>query len=360
MSHPRIRTMFQSPRTEIIMNRVSTFRMALSVGFYAWMAAALLAVPVMARDADVVRPGDVKPATAEKAPPSPNWVFGTQTGDPFYDHFEGYDLGEICGQTGPPGVGEWEEWDGTVYVCGHVIADILCPDGSANQSLEIVGSEGLGGDDMIHRFEIVGGVWTVRADVFVANDATGSACFALLADYWPHGGMNWALQIRIDADLDVVESEWGTSFSTPLIRGRWVELRIEIDFPADVADYYYDGAAFDTGQSWTNRVGRPNRKSLRAINLYGNQPPGGTTGTIFDNVCVRRPFDPPCTDCPNGPVCVPCDMNCDGTVDANDIEDFIDCLFYICEPCNTCTGDVNGDGRIDAGDVEGFIECLFP
>ena len=58
--------------------------------------------------------------------------------------------------------------------------------------------------------------------------------------------------------------------------------------------------------------------------------------------------------------CDPCDMNCDGTVDASDIEFFIDILFNGATPCGTCTGDTNGDGNIDAGDIEGFINCLFP
>jgi hypothetical protein len=53
-------------------------------------------------------------------------------------------------------------------------------------------------------------------------------------------------------------------------------------------------------------------------------------------------------------------MNCDGTVDASDIEFFIDILFNGATPCDPCTGDTNGDGVIDAGDIEGFIECLFP
>jgi hypothetical protein len=61
-----------------------------------------------------------------------------------------------------------------------------------------------------------------------------------------------------------------------------------------------------------------------------------------------------------GSSCNPCDMNCDGTVDANDIEFFIDLLFNGATPCDPCTGDVNGDGFIDAGDIEGFINCLFP
>ena len=63
----------------------------------------------------------------------------------------------------------------------------------------------------------------------------------------------------------------------------------------------------------------------------------------------------------DSPPCDPCDMNCDGTIDAGDIEDFIDILFNGATPCDpTCTGDTNGDGLIDAGDIEGFINCLFP
>ncbi|MCH7870085.1 MAG: hypothetical protein IID33_00130 [Planctomycetes bacterium] len=53
-------------------------------------------------------------------------------------------------------------------------------------------------------------------------------------------------------------------------------------------------------------------------------------------------------------------MNCDGTVDASDIEDFIDLLFNGAEPCNTCTGDTNADGAINALDIEPFLNCLFP
>ncbi|MCH7872202.1 MAG: right-handed parallel beta-helix repeat-containing protein [Planctomycetes bacterium] len=54
------------------------------------------------------------------------------------------------------------------------------------------------------------------------------------------------------------------------------------------------------------------------------------------------------------------DMNCDGDINALDIEDFIDLLFNGGEPCNTCTGDTNADGNINALDIEPFLECLFP
>ena len=63
----------------------------------------------------------------------------------------------------------------------------------------------------------------------------------------------------------------------------------------------------------------------------------------------------------NSPPCDPCDMNCDGDVNALDIEPFLELLFGPNPmPCDTCTGDVNGDGSIDALDIEPFLECLFP
>ena len=59
--------------------------------------------------------------------------------------------------------------------------------------------------------------------------------------------------------------------------------------------------------------------------------------------------------------CNPCDMNCDGEVNAFDLESFLDLLFGPNpEPCGACTGDVNGDGIIDAFDIEPFLNCLFP
>ena len=68
--------------------------------------------------------------------------------------------------------------------------------------------------------------------------------------------------------------------------------------------------------------------------------------------------DPPIVDM--GVSEFPCDMNCDGQIDAFDIEPFLDLLFGGGEPCAPCTGDVDGNGEINAFDIEPFLECLFP
>ncbi len=57
--------------------------------------------------------------------------------------------------------------------------------------------------------------------------------------------------------------------------------------------------------------------------------------------------------------CDPCDTNCDGVVDAFDIDPFVQLLTNPgATPCAACSGDANGDGRIDAFDIEPFVACL--
>ncbi len=59
--------------------------------------------------------------------------------------------------------------------------------------------------------------------------------------------------------------------------------------------------------------------------------------------------------------CDPCDMDCDGDINAFDIEPFLTLLFDPNpDPCDECTGDVDGNGVIDAFDIEPFLNCLFP
>jgi hypothetical protein len=62
----------------------------------------------------------------------------------------------------------------------------------------------------------------------------------------------------------------------------------------------------------------------------------------------------------DGAPCDPCDMNCDGDINALDIEPFLALLFGGGVPCDTCTGDVTGNGVINRFDIEPFLWCLFP
>lgn len=64
---------------------------------------------------------------------------------------------------------------------------------------------------------------------------------------------------------------------------------------------------------------------------------------------------------PEPSACEPCDVNCDGEINAFDIEPFLYLLFEPCDfCCSPCNGDANRDGVVDVFDIEPFLECLFP
>ena len=60
------------------------------------------------------------------------------------------------------------------------------------------------------------------------------------------------------------------------------------------------------------------------------------------------------------------DLNCDGEINAFDIEPFLLALFqpdlYPLQypDCDINNADINGDGAIDAFDIEPFLGLLFP
>jgi hypothetical protein len=66
--------------------------------------------------------------------------------------------------------------------------------------------------------------------------------------------------------------------------------------------------------------------------------------------------------CPTG---TPCDINCDGALNAFDIDPFVMALvdpagYAAAYPaCDRMRADINGDGRVDAFDIDPFVECII-
>ncbi|MCG3126750.1 MAG: hypothetical protein CHACPFDD_01604 [Phycisphaerae bacterium] len=58
--------------------------------------------------------------------------------------------------------------------------------------------------------------------------------------------------------------------------------------------------------------------------------------------------------------CLPCDVNCDGSVNGFDIDDFVELLTDPAAPrCSPVAGDVNGDGALDAFDIELLVASVM-
>ncbi len=90
--------------------------------------------------------------------------------------------------------------------------------------------------------------------------------------------------------------------------------------------------------------------ALREIH-YFDTPPAGSFGGF--GIAL---YTPP----------APGDVNCDGVMDAGDIEPFITALLDRAAyesrwpHCDAARADLNGDGAVDAFDIEPFIALLFP
>lgn len=57
--------------------------------------------------------------------------------------------------------------------------------------------------------------------------------------------------------------------------------------------------------------------------------------------------------------CIPCDTNCDGSVNSFDIQPFLGAITgSISVPCSPCNSDANGDGTVSPFDIDAFINCM--
>jgi len=197
--------------------------------------------------------------------------------DPVWeDGFDDYTLGQFL--DGTPDDGGWTGWDDTPAAGAYVVdTEVL----TSPHSVDVVGAT-----DLVHEYQgLTAGQFTYTAWQYVPEDFIGQSYFILLSHYEVPATQEsclWAVQIRFDSDLGIVESEYGGP-STTLITGQWVELRTEIDLDADSYSFYYDGELLET-KAWT---ATPNNNFLgvleiSAVDLFAN----GATSVYYDNMSI--------------------------------------------------------------------------
>lgn len=117
------------------------------------------------------------------------------------------------------------------------------------------------------------------------------------------------------------------------------------------AQYYTSTEILDAG-SWT--AGDPCNVGVRTLAFDGNDTylvkSCGWSGTYRNDTEVYS----------NAVACEPCDTNCDGSINGQDISGFINALNGNPNNCSPCNGDADGNGSINGQDIDDFIQCLFP
>jgi len=183
----------------------------------------------------------------------------------FAEDFESYAAGsDLHGQAG------WKGWDNAAGA-GAPASDALAVSGL--NSVEIIGSA-----DLVHEFDLAGGMLEFSAMQYIPSGTTGTTYFILLNTYSDGGTKDWSIQTTFDLAAGTIGFWHGGE--TTILYDQWVEMKYIIDLDNNTVDKYYNGELIATDQ-WDDNV----NGTLQAIDLYGN----GASSVYYDDITVTRP-----------------------------------------------------------------------
>jgi len=136
------------------------------------------------------------------------------------DNFDSYATGsQMHGQGG------WKGWDNNPAY-GALTSAAQAHSGS--NSVAIAGSS-----DLVHEYSgITSGQWAYTAWQYIPTSFSGRQYFIMQNRYNDGGPYGWSVQVMFDASKGHVKSDFDGAKLT-LIKGQWVEIRVEIDLDAD-------------------------------------------------------------------------------------------------------------------------------
>lgn len=92
---------------------------------------------------------------------------------------------------------------------------------------------------------------------------------------------NWSTELVCSGDsIQSVKAGSVTEKALALVKGRWVEIRIEIDLDADRQTIYYDGQKL-IEKSWTGGVSGGGRRNIAALDFWAANAPTNATGRAY-------------------------------------------------------------------------------
>ncbi|MHC4323312.1 MAG: PA14 domain-containing protein [Planctomycetota bacterium] len=187
----------------------------------------------------------------------------------FTEDFESYTAGsELHGQGG------WKGWDNSPGA-GAPVSNAYAYSGS--NSVEIGGSS-----DLVHEFDISGGVWEFTVMQYIPSGTSGNNYFILLNSYDDGANQDWSVQLPIDLATGLMTSAYDGAVGVNILYDQWVELKFVIDLDNNVVDEYYNGELFSTHQWDDNDHG-----TIGAIDLYSE----GASSIYYDDIAITAPIN---------------------------------------------------------------------
>jgi hypothetical protein len=200
------------------------------------------------------------------------------------DGFEAYSLWQLLDGLPSPDDGGWKGWDNVPSAAGQV-TNVQAHSGQYSNQIWL-------NSDNVHEYPgYTSGQWVYTAWQYIPENFSGMTYFILLSDYWDGGDQTckWALQIHFDSVTGFVESERDYTVDLPLIKGRWVQLRCDIDLTADSMSFYYDNELL-ISKPWTAGPNNLNDGILNisAVDLFAN----GASPVYYDDISLAPPGSP--------------------------------------------------------------------
>jgi hypothetical protein len=182
----------------------------------------------------------------------------------FAEDFESYAAGsDLHGQDG------WKGWDNSAGA-GAPASDAFAVSGL--NSVEIIGSA-----DLVHEFDLAGGILELSAMQYIPSGTTGTTYFILLNSYDDGANQDWSVQTTFNLDTGAI-GFWHGGEAT-ILYDQWVELKYIIDLDNNTVDKYYNGELIVTDQ-WDDNV----HGTLGAIDLFGNN----ALSVYYDDIKITR------------------------------------------------------------------------
>ena len=185
----------------------------------------------------------------------------------FMEDFDSYATGSSL-----HGQGGWKGWDNDSMLTAPTSS---LHANSFPNSAEIGGSA-----DLVHEFDISGGMWELSAMQYIPYGSTGNSYFLLLNQYNDGGPYDWSVQLNFDMYAGQIVSDFGWGASLPIQWDEWVQLKFVIDLAGNNVDEYYDGTLLSTHQ-WDDT----GYDTFQCIDLYGNY----ASPVYYDDIRVIQP-----------------------------------------------------------------------
>jgi hypothetical protein len=139
-------------------------------------------------------------------------------------------------------------------------------------ALEVVGTT-----DLVHPFDVTGGVHVFTVMQYIPSGATGTTYLysKLLNQY---GAENeWSIRTGYNMETGTITTRTGPTAAT-IVYDKWVALKYEIDLDGNTVVEYYNGVKIDT-RVWDENA----HATIGAIGLYGN----GASSVYYDNITLN-------------------------------------------------------------------------